>query len=363
MISGGLSGSETVNLDDIDMDMVKAESDLYLNATTFGSAVIVAAALVGISVYGDTSLGATLSYLLMEFEASINILKTEYERYKQSKLYQEYLDGNEESGIEFYNNTRSEQVKTACIALGYLADLVFMSADGLITKKLEEKTARKALEKNAADEVTEQLLKEQDEWAIQYAEIEATREAEKKAAENAGKEFAEDASEKTAKEVIEEEILNVERTISENCTEIEIKTSLQKTADDAAIVYNKKYNPVKRAQKKGFIDVKETANGGISFEGSPYIYKNDGNDIIVNITATGNRSKDFNIANELSGLEETPEGYVWHHLDNYNVNDNSITLELVSQDAHNASKPHSGGCAQYDAVHGPTYNPIKKGND
>ena len=25
-------------------------------------------------------------------------------------------------------------------------------------------------------------------------------------------------------------------------------------------------------------------------------------------------------------------------------------------EAHNASKPHSGGCAQYDSVNGPTYN-------
>ena len=178
-----------------------------------------AAALCDISQYRDTSLGATLSYLLMEFEASINILKTEYERYKQSKLYQEYLDGNEESGIEFYNNTRSEQVKTACIALGYLADLVFMSADGLITKKLEEKTARKALEKNAADEVTEQLLKEQDEWAIQYAEIEATREAEKKAAENAGKEFVEDASKETAEELVDKTVTDTNIMLSEKIIE------------------------------------------------------------------------------------------------------------------------------------------------
>lgn len=31
-------------------------------------------------------------------------------------------------------------------------------------------------------------------------------------------------------------------------------------------------------------------------------------------------------------------------------------MELVMDEAHNASKPHSGGCAQYDSVNGPTYN-------
>ncbi len=275
MISGGLSGSETVNLDDIDMDLVKAESDLYLNATTFGSAVIVAAALVGISVYGDTSLGATLSYLLMEFEASINILKTEYERYKQSKLYQEYLDGNEESGIEFYNNTRSEQVKTACIALGYLADLVFMSLDGLITKKLEEKTAQKTLEKNAADEATEQLLKEQDEWAIQYAEIEATREAEKKAAENAGKEFVEDASKETAEEVIQESATRTEKEFVRRIREGESKGIFY--PDYETICQRSVHNPEKNKVMLGKYD-----GGGptsyITKAGDEYTYFDLGSD-------------------------------------------------------------------------------------
>lgn len=61
-------------------------------------------------------------------------------------------------------------------------------------------------------------------------------------------------------------------------------------------------------------------------------------------------------------LEETPDGYVWHHVDDYNVEDGTITLELVEDEAHNATKPHSGGCAQYDAVNGSSYNPPRKGD-
>ena len=62
------------------------------------------------------------------------------------------------------------------------------------------------------------------------------------------------------------------------------------------------------------------------------------------------------MSNQAMGLLETPDGYVWHHLDDYNVEKNTITMELVMDEAHNASKPHSGGCAQYDSVNGPTYN-------
>ena len=49
------------------------------------------------------------------------------------------------------------------------------------------------------------------------------------------------------------------------------------------------------------------------------------------------------------------------HLDDYDVEKNTITMELVMDEAHNAAKPHSGGCAQYDSVNGPTYNRKKKG--
>ena len=119
---------------------------------------------------------------------------------------------------------------------------------------------------------------------------------------------------------------------------------------------------MERARSKGYTDVTETPNGGVSFENSDALYKTEnGEKGIVSIEATGSRSKDFDVANEKLGLDETPEGYVWHHVDNYDVKSNTITLELVEENAHNAAKPHSGGCAQYDAANGPTYNPAKKG--
>ena len=76
----------------------------------------------------------------------------------------------------------------------------------------------------------------------------------------------------------------------------------------------------------------------------------------MKIKATGNRNKDFKLANESFGLSKTPKDYTWHHLDDFNVSTGELSLELVETDIHNLIKPHSGGCAQYDAIYGITYN-------
>lgn len=144
---------------------------------------------------------------------------------------------------------------------------------------------------------------------------------------------------------------------------VESKTDIEKQeiADNAAREYNEKYYPYERAIRKGVDGVTMTPNGGVSFEQSDAIYTDAaGNKGIVSIEATGNRTADFDKANEKMGLSETPDGYVWHHMDNYDVKSNTITMQLVKDDAHNAAKPHAGGCAQYDAVHGPSYNPARK---
>lgn len=136
----------------------------------------------------------------------------------------------------------------------------------------------------------------------------------------------------------------------------------QEAADKAAQEYNKKYRPYERAVEKGIEGVKQTENGGVSFEDTDDIYtKDDGTKCVVSIEATGNRSDDFDAANKAMGLDETPDGYVWHHRDDYNAKYGTVTLELVKTETHNATKPHSGGCAMYDAANGPTYNPPKQG--
>lgn len=135
----------------------------------------------------------------------------------------------------------------------------------------------------------------------------------------------------------------------------------QCNADKVAQNYNDKYRPYDRAVAKGIDGVQKTANGGVSFSETDSIFiKADGTKAVVAIEATGSRCKDFDRANAAIGLREEPEDYVWHHLDDYNVKHNTITLELVKDEAHNASKPHSGGCAQYDSIYGSSYNPPRK---
>ena len=134
---------------------------------------------------------------------------------------------------------------------------------------------------------------------------------------------------------------------------------LQAVADKAAQDYNASRKGYEKALEKGYIGVEKTPNGGPSFANSEYIYKKDGNKMIVTIKATGSRSQDFAQADkyikEKYGIESRPDGYTWHHLDDYNVAENEITMELVVTKAHEASYPHSGGCAQYKAVTGKTY--------
>lgn len=142
---------------------------------------------------------------------------------------------------------------------------------------------------------------------------------------------------------------------------IEVKGK-QEIANQAAREYNAKTHPFERAVAKGIDGVKQSDNGGVIFAETDKIYtKEDGTRCVTKITATGNRQKDFEAANSAVELKEVPEDYVWHHVDDYDVESGTITLELVEDEAHNAAKPHSGGCAQYDAVNGPSYNPARKG--
>lgn len=51
---------------------------------------------------------------------------------------------------------------------------------------------------------------------------------------------------------------------------------------------------------------------------------------------TGVPSKDAPMANKAAGLESTPRGYVWHHVED------GKTMQLVLEDLH-AKTGHSGG--------------------
>ena len=137
---------------------------------------------------------------------------------------------------------------------------------------------------------------------------------------------------------------------------------LQEKANNTALVYNRSKRVVERAYANSITDIIETPNGGVSFKNSPYLYQLDsGEKPVIKIKATGDRDKDFDLANKFFGLSKTPKDYTWHHLDDFNVSTGELTLELVEREIHNLIKPHSGGCAQYDAIYGPSYNKKYRG--
>ena len=181
-------------------------------------------------------------------------------------------------------------------------------------------------------------------YIITKVNNEAVKKAGKEAIENGLSETQEKAIQKATKESAEDALTP------------SIK-QLQQKADNTAKIYNKKYRVAERAKLKGITGITETPNGGISFKGTDYVYKLDnGKEAIHTIKATGDREKDFEILDKIFQFKKRPKGYTWHHLDDFNVETGEMTLELVKTDIHRAINPHSGGCAQYDVIYGPSYN-------
>lgn len=56
----------------------------------------------------------------------------------------------------------------------------------------------------------------------------------------------------------------------------------------------------------------------------------------VQIDMKGNHTSDYKQANEAAGLEETPEGYTWHH------HQDGKTMQLLPSDLHGSVR-HTGG--------------------
>lgn len=91
--------------------------------------------------------------------------------------------------------------------------------------------------------------------------------------------------------------------------------------------------------KNGKYALSQHPNTGISFnyKGYPnfknYLYKgiND-----VKIRPTGSRAGDVRAANKAAGYNSTPEGYVWHHHQDYG------RMQLVNKNIHQ-STGHNGG--------------------
>ena len=80
---------------------------------------------------------------------------------------------------------------------------------------------------------------------------------------------------------------------------------------------------------------------GISadFAGTPYLYPAKGKEkAIVLSKLTGSRVNDSRLAYELSGIAPSKH-YIWHHLDDYNPELDTCTMQLVHQSVHEACIP------------------------
>ena len=141
----------------------------------------------------------------------------------------------------------------------------------------------------------------------------------------------------------------------------------QKRADDAASAYNEKYNPYQDAQDAGIEGVKQTKNNGLDFSESEAILRTeDGTPVEIKIKATGNREKDYKLAEQMlkeQGVDidlkqmrkRSKDGYVWHHMDDYNATTGETTMQFIKRDAHAAIENHAGSAMQYHKANGEGY--------
>lgn len=104
-----------------------------------------------------------------------------------------------------------------------------------------------------------------------------------------------------------------------------------------------------KVEGKGLEGVKVTDYGGLDYSDSDYLYP-DKTKAIQTIDYTSSYTGDFNAANKAAGFDATPDGYTWHHLDDYDPLTNSGTMQLVETDAHQGVS-HNGGRAQKKHAH------------
>ncbi|WP_324698681.1 HNH endonuclease [Geobacillus sp. FSL W8-0032] len=128
-----------------------------------------------------------------------------------------------------------------------------------------------------------------------------------------------------------------------------------------------KITSAERAAAKGFPGIKTTKNGNPDFAGTEYLYPvEEGQLNIVKIKMTGSRSGDFLEANKAAGFAGTGRksphpDYTWHHLDDFDPETGTTTMQLVRRDVHQATFPHYGSASQYDEYYGKAiYNKPKK---
>lgn len=147
---------------------------------------------------------------------------------------------------------------------------------------------------------------------------------------------------------------------------LDIATSARSKAigDSSGIVDGnsiQKKTPAQRAADKGYPGIGTTSNGGPDFKGSGYVYiDSNGKETIVTIKMTGSRGKDDTLAfdnaniprNERKGIKEN---YTWHHIDDFDPQTGTCTIQLVLKGAHVATYPHKGAVSQYENYHGVKY--------
>lgn len=79
----------------------------------------------------------------------------------------------------------------------------------------------------------------------------------------------------------------------------------------------------------------------------------------IKIKLTGSRSEDYRMAFEAAGLNPAEAaGYTWHHLDDFNTETGSCTMQLVKTVIHSQVE-HTGGVRMWELLYGGATGAVK----
>ena len=153
--------------------------------------------------------------------------------------------------------------------------------------------------------------------------------------------------------------------IGDSNTATRVVTTIERTATGKmkSFKYARAYNKAGQTGKPPMSANKLTPD----FSGNPdWLYPITGNQKnIVKIKLTGKRNGvggDFDLANKAAKLEGLipsgkwkPDGYTWHHMDDFDPITGESTLQLVKTLDHQGSTPHVGSAAQWSNYYGIEY--------
>lgn len=143
------------------------------------------------------------------------------------------------------------------------------------------------------------------------------------------------------------------KVITESSTSTRTIASVEKTVSGQfiSVKYTKGYNK----SGSGLPPVSENKLAPDFSSNSNWLFPTSGGQKnIIEMKLQGSRNLDFIEANKIAKVDHlvppgknAPDGYIWHHMDNFDPSTGKSSFQLVKEDIHVLTLPHTGSAKQY----------------